>query len=56
MSGIAELKELKRLNYSLNEVGPLVAEQISKMLLWPVPYNLEELTLNKVKTTNFAME
>ena len=32
-----------------------MAEQISKMLLWPVPYNLEELTLGKVKTTNFAM-
>ena len=55
MGGIAELKELKRLNYSLNEVGPLVAEQISKMLLWPVPYNLEELVLGRVKTTNFAM-
>ena len=25
------------------------------MLLWPVPYNLEELALAKVKTTNFAM-
>ena len=55
IEGIKEKKELKKLTYSLNEMGPKVSNAISEMLLWPAPYCLEELTLSKVKTTNFSL-
>jgi len=55
LSSITNQRALKQLAYSENEMGPLMADEISKILLWPNPTNLEKLTINNVKTTNYAV-
>ena len=36
-------------------MGPLTAERISQILLWPNPTHLEKLSLSNLKTSSYAL-
>ena len=54
LAGLSEQRALKQLTYGDNEMGPKTAEEISKILLWPNPTNLEKLSFCNLRTTNYA--
>jgi len=55
LRGVSSLRALRKLNFSKNELGASAAEEIVKILLWPYPYNLEDLILEDVRSSDYTV-